>query len=79
MARQVKYPKPKLPRKRKKKAIKAQGRRWYHDTILLHKILQRKGELEERRCKFWKNDSIVPMIRVVAGVPRLVKGALKFW
>ena len=28
-------PKPKLPRKRKKAAIKAQGRKWYYDTIKL--------------------------------------------
>lgn len=30
--------KPKLPRKRKKVAIKAQGRDWYRKTILLYKI-----------------------------------------
>lgn len=35
--------KPKLPRKRKKVAIKAQGRDWYRKTILLYKITQKNG------------------------------------
>lgn len=33
-----KFVKPKLPRKRKKAAIKAQGRKWYYDTIKLFYI-----------------------------------------
>ena len=45
--------KAKLPRKRKKKAIKAQGRKWYHDTIKLHKITTQSGLFCEPVCKFW--------------------------
>ena len=39
--------KPKLPRKRKKAAIKAQGRKWYHDTIRLYRITQRSRKFYE--------------------------------
>lgn len=52
--------KAKLPRKRKKKAIKAQGRKWYHDTVLLHRRTQKSNPLAEPICKFWVNDSVVP-------------------
>lgn len=44
--------KPKLPRKRKKECIKAQGRKSYLDTVKLAKI---EGEYP---CKFWVNDSV---------------------
>lgn len=54
--------KPKLPRKRKKKAIKAQGRKWYYDTIKLHGILQEQGQFYEPYCKFWVNESLTPGI-----------------
>lgn len=51
-------PKPKLPRKRKKAAIKAQGRKWYYDTIKLWLASKDEPWFNEPRCKFWRNDSI---------------------
>lgn len=51
----VKKCKPKLPRKRKKACIKAQGRKSYLDTVKLAKI---DGECP---CKFWVNSSVKPV------------------
>lgn len=68
----------KLPRKRKKAAIKAQGRKWYYDTIKLHNILAKKGQAE-KVCKFWRNDSIKPRTYMVQGTPRLIPVATRFW
>lgn len=68
----------KLPRKRKKAAIKAQGRKWYFDTIKLHKIMSGKG-MAEPVCKFWVNDSIKPKPVMVQGQPRLIPMATKYW
>lgn len=68
----------KLPRKRKKAAIKAQGRKWYYDTIKLHNILRRKG-MAEPICKFWVNASVEPKTIFAQGQPRLVPMATKFW
>lgn len=45
--------KPKLPRKRKKACIKAQGRKSYYDTIRLALITG------ESPCKFWVNASVI--------------------
>lgn len=70
--------KAKLPRKRKKAAIKAQGRKWYHDTIKFHKILLKKGEAEPI-CKFWDNSSIKPKPFIVGGQVRLIPTATRFW
>lgn len=53
MCREIKSVKPKLPRKRKKACIKAQGRKSYHDTIQLALVTK------ESPCKFWVNSSIV--------------------
>lgn len=50
--------KPKLPRKRKKAAIKAQGRDWYRKTILLYKTTQKNGRFYEPVCKFWVNAAV---------------------
>jgi hypothetical protein len=47
--------KPKLPRKRKKAAIKSQGRKWYHDNIKLYRITKASGMFSEPVCKFWVN------------------------
>ena len=48
--------KAKLPRKRKKRAIKAQGRVWYINNIKLHRITQKcSPEICEKICKFWVN------------------------
>lgn len=68
----------KLPRKRKKAAIRAQGRKWYYDTIRFHNILAARGEAEPI-CKFWKNDSIKPRTFIIGGAPRLIPMATKFW
>lgn len=68
----------KLPRKRKKAAIKAQGRKWYYDTIKLHNILAEKGQAE-KVCKFWRNDSIKSRTYMVQGTPRLIPVATRFW
>ena len=74
-----KYPKAKLPRKRKKAAIKAQGRKWYHDTIKLFNICQKIPRLREKRCKFWVNSSVGVSFDMVKGIPLLTNEATKFW
>ena len=51
--------KPKLPRKRKKAAIKAQGRKWYKQTIMLYKVTQKCGRFYEPVCKFWVNAAVI--------------------
>ena len=58
------YKKVKLPRKRKKQAIKAQGRKWYYDTIRLYYITQKSGRFYEPVCKFWKHSSLKPSVFV---------------
>lgn len=69
----------KLPRKRKKAAIKAQGRKWYKDTIMLHEIMRRKG-IAEPVCRFWVNASVRPLPRVFPdGAVYLVPTATRFW
>jgi hypothetical protein len=75
------YKKPKLPRKRKKAAIKAQGRRWYHNTIRLFKICQSRPEVEcEHICKFWVNSSIKKYpANLPDGTPYYIPKATKFW
>lgn len=75
----AKVPKAKLPRKRKKRAIKAQGRKWYYDTIRFFYICQRNPILAEKRCKFWVNSSIKPHVKIVNGVPMIVNEATKFF
>lgn len=75
----IKNKKAKLPRKRKKRAIKSQGRKWYHDTILLHNITA-NSVCEERVCKFWVNSSIVTKIKVLPdGTPLPFYYPTKFW
>jgi hypothetical protein len=49
---------PKLPRKRKKAAIKVQGRKWYHDTIKLYRITSGNNRFHEPVCKFWVNAGV---------------------
>lgn len=55
--------KPKLPRKRKKACIKAQGRASYYSTVNLAKV---EGD---NNCKFWVNAT-------VRMVPVMVNGQL---
>lgn len=70
---------PKLPRKRKKAAIKAQGRKWYRDTIRLHHIMSERG-MAEPVCRFWVNDSVKPRPKVFPdGAVYLVPMATRFW
>lgn len=74
----TKPPKAKLPRKRKKAAIKKQGRKWYHDTIKL--FYRTYGTTYgEKRCKFWKNSSIQTTIIMAHGQPFPLRCATKFW
>lgn len=61
--------KPKLPRKRKKAMIKAQGRKSYFDTIKLAKAT------EEYPCKFWDNSSI--SLKLFHGI--LVSIPTRYW
>ena len=73
--------KPKLPRKRKKKAIKAQGRKWYHDTIKLHHLTWKANLPDlESVCKFWINDKLETKITTSPNnQPVLIKGAVSYW
>lgn len=74
--------KPKLPRKRKKKAIKVQGRKWYHGTIKLYKILLNHLEegLEEPICKFWVNSQLKNEPRVMkSGGIYMATVPTKYW
>lgn len=66
--------KAKLPRKRKKRAIKAQGRRWYYGTINLFKIAP-----EGKVCKFWINDSVTSVKTSVNGYPVSLNLPTKYW
>ena len=72
------HPKAKLPRKRKKAAIKAQGRAWYYGTIELYKTCVKNGHAEPV-CKFWDNSSLKPHVVIVQGQPRLINMATRFW
>lgn len=71
--------KPKLPRKRKKAAIKAQGRDWYRSTIQLYKITQRYGRFYEPVCKFWVNTSVKGMPVVHGDDVMFVPVATRYW
>ena len=81
--------KPKLPRKRKKAAIKVQGRDWYYNTIALYKITQKdymsidkneRGDNPEPVCKFWVNSTIKPRIFItVNGEPYQLMLPTKYW
>lgn len=71
--------KVKLPRKRKKRAIKAQGRKWYYDTISFFYICQNHPGLEEKSCKFWDNSSIRTDVEIIGGVPYPIKKATRYF
>lgn len=75
----MKYAKPKLPRKRKKAAIKNQGRKWYYETIELWKVDVSEGTCDEPICKFWVNASVKWQHLVLEGHPCLIPIATKFW
>ena len=71
--------KAKLPRKRKKAAIKAQGRKWYYDTIRLYYIVQRSGKFYEPTCKFWVNKSVVQTMSEVGGKILPILQPTRYW
>ncbi|NDW19743.1 hypothetical protein D0T53_12595 [Dysgonomonas sp. 216] len=72
--------KPKLPRKRKKAAIKVQGRKWYHDTIKLYKITCRNKMFYEPICKFWVNSEVRQQPHVFdKDKVKLVPTPTKYW
>lgn len=76
-------PKPKLPRKRKKAAIKVQGRKWYYDTIKLYKISHRPGSwygfLKEKTCKFWRSDSVTDSPVIFQGKVMITPTCTHYW
>lgn len=72
--------KAKLPRKRKKAAIKVQGRQWYHATIKLYKATQKAGIFNEPICKFWVNKSVTETpVSAKDGTPLMVSKPVKYW
>ena len=71
-------PKPKLPRKRKKAAIKKQGRKWYYDTIKLFYMTMEVG-INEPKCKFWVNDSITNKLETIGSFPAFIPVATRYW
>lgn len=75
------FKKAKLPRKRKKLAIKTQGRKWYYDTIKLHQITQESGRFDEPICKFWVNDSVRPLLvrKWPLGFKQFVPVPTRYW
>lgn len=78
----LKRKKPKLPRKRKKRAIKVQGRKWYHDTIKLYKILcnDPDNRFYEPICKFWVNSKLKSEPRVMkSGGIYMATVPTKYW
>ena len=71
-------PKPKLPRKRKKAAIKQQGREWYYATIKLFYLTHSK--LSEKKCKFWVNSTIKPSWEILPnGFPVCTNKPAQYW
>ena len=78
MGSTIKPPKAKLPRKRKKAAIKAQGRKWYYDTIqLFYRTYGTK--FGEKKCKFWVNSSIRNMVFWIGKTPMIIKEPTRYW
>lgn len=71
--------KPKLPRKRKKAAIKAQGRKWYNYTIRLYRITQRSRKFYEPVCKFWVNTSIQQRPYESGGKLVMIPTPTRYW
>lgn len=68
-----KFPKPKLPRKRKKACIKAQGRKSYYSTIHLAKIDH------EYPCKFWVNSKVINQPQLIGGTVGLIPTPTQYW
>lgn len=80
MSKQHNFCRPKLPRKRKKAAIKVQGRDWYRATIALWYATQGNPIFREPKCKFWVNSSVInrPVI-LPNGQVFIQQEARKYW
>lgn len=70
---QEKRRKPKLPRKRKKACIKAQGRASYYSTVNLAKI---EGD---NNCKFWVNSTVKMEPTMVNGCLMMIPTPKRYW
>lgn len=66
-------PKPKLPRKRKKACIAAQGRPSYLSTVSLAK------QERDTRCRFWVNATVRYIPTDVNGVVVPIPAPQSFW
>ena len=76
MSQQKKFSKsrkPKLPRKRKKACIKAQGRASYYSTVNLAKV---EGEWP---CKFWVNSTVEMKPVMINGTVALIPTPAQYW
>ena len=76
MSQQKKFSKsrkPKLPRKRKKACIKAQGRASYYSTVNLAKV---EGEWP---CKFWVNSTVEIKPVMIHGAVALSPTPAQYW
>ena len=76
MSQQKKFSKsrkPKLPRKRKKAWIKAQGRASYYSTVNLAKV---EGEWP---CKFWVNSTVEIKPVMINGAVALIPTPAQYW
>lgn len=65
--------KPKLPRKRKKACIKAQGRASYYSTVNMANI---DGD---NNCKFWVNSTVRYMPYVINGQAVMLPTPIRYW
>lgn len=65
--------KPKLPRKRKKACIKAQGRESYYSTVRL--ALADNDD----NCKFWVNSTVRNVSTLVCGVSVPMPTPTRYW
>ena len=76
MSQQKKFSKsrkPKLPRKRKKACIKAQGRASYYSTVNLAKV---EGQWP---CKFWVNSTVEMKPVMINGTVALIPTPAQYW
>jgi len=73
MSRGKRQGKPKLPRRRKKACIKAQGRASYYSTV---RLAMATGE---RHPKFWVNSSVRLVPTVVNGVAVPIPTPQRYW
>ena len=69
----IKQQKPKLPRKRKKACIKAQGRKSYYRAVNLAKV---DGEYP---CKFWINSTVEMRPTMINGTVALIPTPSQYW